>query len=1132
MPLSNLNPLTEQEYFDQLYAIIKIRENNGLQNNGGQPLIHNGGGDGNPTFGYGFNLNVFGPAEVEGAIRYAFTGSTTGALTTDQEFGLSLVLAWKNQTDVIFGGQTVKLTKQNIIDMARNTFGDPDQRAAVQSLSLNDVEATRLLDVAIKGAGEIVHIEGPVDSFGYEAGFDSRLSQEGGVAWSVERVGIMSAYYNAIGLVGAGLQAAIGADDRGKAWYELRYNHQNYIDNAAQTRRAEESEQLGLVSQTAKDDPAAHVNDYAKSLSTLFNDDDNSNDRIYTRILDRDEHDDFNTAIADELLTLRQHLIEPLIGAANALDIDWVQFDATNGGSTIAANDAAAAGVVGGKDAANTVNLIMGEAGNDSLTGKGATDYLFGGVGNDTLAGDGAGLNASTAGDDFLHGGAGIDSVDYSTEGGTANPTFEVGDITVGAPTAVGEPTLLVTDTYGHADTLVSIEWLIAPGGDDAIDLDGFTGSIGIDGGGGDDSLNGGSGNDSLFGGEGFDSVSGGAGNDLLGNIHGPAFDYSSLSQSEIDATFDSEQLDQSIQVLSGGAGADGYLIDYSEAYAIAKEAASSTLYFVGVGIDDSAGDSSVFVRRIDTGQIESLSGSVHTIDNGFLNYIVTEIGTVYWIGLWGDDTLLTEIDDFALWVTSGGELGLGHFFVSIPSGAPNGFAGAPASDFGISTTSGGPVLIASGGVTSSTVNVVTTVSGTSAADILHAQGGQQILFLSGGNDQANTGDSDDQVNGEAGADTLDGGAGNDTLDGGAGADSLIGNDGVDYASYASSTAGVTIDFLSGISSGDIYVGIEGVIGSSFRDIMIGDASSNLFDGGAGNDNIDTADGNDFIIGGSGRDTIMGGAGQDSVDGSAGDDSLDGGGDGDNLFGGTGYDFLTGNNGNDILSGGAENDTLSGGKGFDYLLGDDGNDSLLGDDLADTLSGGNGSDFLNGGIDNDLLYGDAQHDLIFGDAGDDFVDAGTGNDTVDGGGQRDSVFGGSGFDMIDGGGGNDTLTGGTDGDTVNGAAGFDVLQGDDGDDILNGGASNDVIFGNAGNDTIVFELGGAIDTLRDFTAGSATTDVVRLVGFGASFETFAAVIAAATDNGADTTIDFGNGDVLIIRGVLVSQLHTNDFIFG
>jgi hypothetical protein len=174
MPLTSLNTLSEQEYFAQLYAIIKLRENAGLADN----TVHDGGGEGNPTFGYGFNLNAFGASEVEQAVRYAYTSSAIGALTSSQETGLALVLAWKNQTDVVVGGQTIKLTKQNIIDMAAGDFGDPDQQIAVQSLTLNDIQATRLLDVAIKGSGDIIHIEGPANSYGYEDGLDSRLSFE------------------------------------------------------------------------------------------------------------------------------------------------------------------------------------------------------------------------------------------------------------------------------------------------------------------------------------------------------------------------------------------------------------------------------------------------------------------------------------------------------------------------------------------------------------------------------------------------------------------------------------------------------------------------------------------------------------------------------------------------------------------------------------------------------------------------------------------------------------------------------------------------------------------------------------------------------------------------------------------
>ena len=39
-------------------------------------------------------------------------------------------------------------------------------------------------------------------------------------------------------------------------------------------------------------------------------------------------------------------------------------------------------------------------------------------------------------------------------------------------------------------------------------------------------------------------------------------------------------------------------------------------------------------------------------------------------------------------------------------------------------------------------------------------------------------------------------------------------------------------------------------------------------------------------------------------------------------------------------------------------------------------------------------------------------------------------------------------------------------------------------------------------------------------------------IAAATQIGAHVTIDFGNGDMLVIRNTLVASLHADDFAFG
>ncbi|MEM9233541.1 MAG: hypothetical protein AAGA69_04795 [Pseudomonadota bacterium] len=40
------------------------------------------------------------------------------------------------------------------------------------------------------------------------------------------------------------------------------------------------------------------------------------------------------------------------------------------------------------------------------------------------------------------------------------------------------------------------------------------------------------------------------------------------------------------------------------------------------------------------------------------------------------------------------------------------------------------------------------------------------------------------------------------------------------------------------------------------------------------------------------------------------------------------------------------------------------------------------------------------------------------------------------------------------------------------------------------------------------------------------------MIAAASDDGTDTTIDLGNGNSITLAGVLVADLHDDDFQFA
>jgi Ca2+-binding RTX toxin-like protein len=120
---------------------------------------------------------------------------------------------------------------------------------------------------------------------------------------------------------------------------------------------------------------------------------------------------------------------------------------------------------------------------------------------------------------------------------------------------------------------------------------------------------------------------------------------------------------------------------------------------------------------------------------------------------------------------------------------------------------------------------------------------------------------------GKEGDDNLHGGAGDDRLDGGEGADFLDGGTGIDIADYSNAKAGVSLNLVTGGSSGeaqgDRYVSIENVYGSAFNDTITGDDNANRLIGNAGDDVLSGAAGNDYFFGGAGNDILTGGEGAD-----------------------------------------------------------------------------------------------------------------------------------------------------------------------------------------------------------------------------------------------------------------------------
>jgi beta-glucanase (GH16 family) len=99
-----------------------------------------------------------------------------------------------------------------------------------------------------------------------------------------------------------------------------------------------------------------------------------------------------------------------------------------------------------------------------------------------------------------------------------------------------------------------------------------------------------------------------------------------------------------------------------------------------------------------------------------------------------------------------------------------------------------------------------------------------------------------------------------------------------------------------------------------------------------------------------------------------------------------------------------------------------------------------------------------------------------------------------------------------------------ILTGSAGDDTLDGGAGNDVLIGGTGADAFVINRGNGSDVIFDF---QPSADTVRLQGYG--LFSFAAVKAATSQTGADTTIALGGGEKLVLRNTLASSLTARDF---
>lgn len=391
----------------------------------------------------------------------------------------------------------------------------------------------------------------------------------------------------------------------------------------------------------------------------------------------------------------------------------------------------------------------------------------------------------------------------------------------------------------------------------------------------------------------------------------------------------------------------------------------------------------------------------------------------------------------------------------------------------------------------------------------LDGGGFANTFFGGGGNDTMRGRGNADAISGDAGDDLIYAGGGDDLIQGLIGNDTIDGGAGLDIAYYTASPGGVTVRLWNGTAvdghgTNDSLISIEGIEGSPFGDAIVGaDNVDNVLRGNGGDDTLFGLSGDDTIRGGSGADSMNGGTGADEVDYS--DD-------------GTG---VTVRLWNQTATGGiATGDSLA---GFEHATGGSAGDAIVGSDgVANILTGNGGDDSLYGLTGNDTIDGGAGADVINGGGGYDY--ASYSDSSV---GVKIRLWNGTG-ELGDAQG--DSLT---DIEGVVGSDFNDVIVGADGvANTFYAGLGDDTLYGKSGNDTFVFFAGYDNDTIGDFTGGAGAGDVIRLIGLGSAFDTFAEVMNAATQVGANTVINFGGGDSITLLNVTKASLVADDFIFG
>lgn len=454
--------------------------------------------------------------------------------------------------------------------------------------------------------------------------------------------------------------------------------------------------------------------------------------------------------------------------------------------------------------------IFLGTSAGDTLVGTSEADMIIGAGGNDTLDG---GFGADT-----LLGGSGDDLITFSSVAVRYPPPTDIGLIDGGEGTDVLDlsnispaSVHIITDTDGSYSfgarvgnqeyAVTGIETVIL-GGNSSLIQTILAGSITIYAGGGDDDISitlRENDIQTVYGEDGDDSF-----NISLGSRNSSA-------------------------ILDGGSGVN--TLETSIGFNVDLE--NGTAAFAG----SSSGYSSYFLRNFDNvvtpawqGYLSSIHGDAENNSLSVNEYSDDGSVGVYFDGRGGNDILSGS---------AGNDTLIGGTGADVLSGG----AGIDTASYATSTT-----------------GLTVRLDGTGSTGDALGDTFDSIENLIGS-------DYDDLLVGNSGANVLEGGNGNDTLIGGAGADVMFGQNGIDTVTYANSESGIgaRLDGIVGWggAAGDTIFQVENLIGSAYRDTLVGSNAANVIDAGAGGGTIYGLGGDDTLIGGTGADVMYGQSGAD-----------------------------------------------------------------------------------------------------------------------------------------------------------------------------------------------------------------------------------------------------------------------------